>query len=179
MNQDQRKFLIEQVTKACNEQAEIIEAEMPIRPSLNNYLVAACLDNTLQLQSAETLREKIKQRVLKFGKDDQLVSEEEKGSWRASRSRNRSEAFEQTVSVEAADIFVIPEAYKTAFAEYEKKKKEIEDKVKMLYAEKDTIIMKIQIGSNSILDKLIMQVDSLGDLSLMNTQLQLGAGEIK
>lgn len=173
MNQDQRKFLIEQVTKTCLAEAENIQSETPIRPSLNNYLVAACLDNTLKLQDVESLKEKIRQSVLKFGKDDLLVAEIEEDDWRYDRKRRKKETT-QEVTLQASDIFVIPEAYQIALKEYEEKKKVIDEKLKNIYAQRDTIIMKIQIGSNTVLDKLVMQIDSMGDLNLMNSQLMLG-----
>jgi hypothetical protein len=40
------------------------------------------------------------------------------------------------------------------------------------------LILKIQLGSNAILDKLITQVDSLGDLDLFSNQLTLIAENI-
>ena len=47
MNQDQRKFLIERVNKTFQAQKQKLEANKIERPSLNNYLVAAFLDNSI------------------------------------------------------------------------------------------------------------------------------------
>ena len=179
MNQDQRKFLIGQVEKTANSQIDEIQSEMPTRPSLNNYLVAACLDNTIQLQSVESLKEKIRASVLKFGNDDALVTEEDGDGYSYKRRRDMKGEVKQKVTVDAKDIFVIPQAYQDALREYEEKKKQLDDKIKNIEAQKNTIIMKIQIGSAGQLDKLVMQVDSMGDLNLMNSQLILGAEETK
>lgn len=167
MNQDQRKFLIEQVTKTCRAETDKVSAEMPTKPSLNNYLVAACLDDSIQLCDVEGLKKKIRERVLKFGKDELLVKENDE--WRRRNSNNE-------VTLKAEDLFVIPEAYKKALAEYQAKKAQLDKRIEELEAQKNTIIMKIQIGSNAVLDKLVLQIDSLGDLNLMNSQLQLGTG---
>jgi hypothetical protein len=70
-------------------------------------------------------------------------------------------------------LFIIPESYKVALAEYEAYKKDIQDKVEQLEAQKDTILLKIQIGSNQVLDKLVTQVDNLADLNIMNSQFLL------
>jgi len=121
------------------------------------------------------LKEKIRASVLKFGKDDLLVSEEDSDGWRyRNRSRSKADDVKQKVTLEAADIFVIPKAYTEALAEYEKKKEELDKEIKNIEAQKNTIIMKIQIGSGAALDKLVMQVDNMGDLNLMNSQLMLG-----
>lgn len=39
--------------------------------------------------------------------------------------------------------------------------------------QRDTILLKIQIGSNQVLDKLVTQVDNLADLNIMNSQFLL------
>jgi hypothetical protein len=171
MNQDQRKFLIEQVNKSFQVQKNLLEEEEEsiIEPSLNNYLVAAVFDGTFQLQDVEDLKRKIKERVLKFGKNDKLVSDPNDSYSRRGRD-NKAE-----VTLDAADVFVLPEAYVVALEQYRKIKKGKSKELLALESQRDTIIMKIQIGSNALLDKLVMQIDNLGDLDLTNTQLALTA----
>lgn len=171
MNQDQRKFLIDQVTKTCANQVEALKSKMPKKPSLNNYLVAACLDGSLLMNDIELLRDRIKQAVLNLGPNEALVSEDN-SNWRNSNDKH----IKQKVTLEAEDIFVFPEAYIKAKEEYMRNKAALEEEINALIAQRDTIIMKIQIGSNNILDKLVLQIDSMGDLNLMNSQLMLGAG---
>lgn len=171
MNQEQRKYLIEQVNKTHTRETRLLEkeAERVVKPSLNNYLIAAVFDNSFQLKDVVELREKIKARVLKFGKNDKIVTDGNNDSW---SSRNKEE---DSVTLPVEDLFVIPEAYKVELEKYKAYKKAIKLKELALDAQRDTIIMKIQIGSNAILDKLIMQVDNLGDLDLTNTQLALNS----
>lgn len=167
MNQEQRRFLISQVQSTCDEQVRRLEKELPVKPSLNNYLIAAFLDNSIQFADIEAMKIKMRETVLKFGTSDKLVYEE-RNYW------NRgSEDEECKVHIQADDLFVIPQSYKDALAEYEAKKTEIEDKVRQLKATTNTIIMKIQIGSSATMDKLVMQIDSMGDLNLVNSQLAL------
>jgi len=168
MNQEQRKFLIERVNKTFQNQSNKITAKKLERPSLNNYLVAACLDDSIQFASLDKLRKKIKEAVLRYGPDDKLVHEN-------SRTWNSKEK-DRTVSVSPEDLFVIPEAYKKAFAEYQHEAEIQKRRLEELEAQRDTIILKIQIGSNQVLDKLIGQADNLADLNIMNSQLLLGDG---
>lgn len=149
-----------------NQKRKIEESKELKRPSLNNYLVAAFLDDSIQFADIEKLKVKMREMVLKFGTGDQLIKE--RSEW-----RSRGDEAQNTCSVIAEDLFVIPEAYIKALAEYEADKREIESKVAELEAQKDTILLKIQIGSNAVLDKLITQVDNLADLNIMNSQFLL------
>jgi hypothetical protein len=175
MNQDQRKFLIEQVQKTCRIQADVLRSKMPKRPSLNNYLVAAFLDNTIKFNDIERLKVNMRENVIRFGTSQRLINESDDDDY---YSRSRRSEKTNLVTVRAEDLFIVPENYKTALAEYEKIKKEIEDEIEKLEATTNTIVMKVQLGSSATMDKLIMQIDSMGDLKLMNTQLMLGDGEV-
>lgn len=182
MNQNQRTFLIEQVTKTCTRQTEELEAEVPDRPLLNNYLVKSCYDNTLELHDINSLRDKIMQRLLKADKESHgsFVDEEENGEWDRVNRRYAKSTWKQEVTLNVTDIFVLPKTYLDEMEKYESKKKEVDEKIKALQIQRDTIIMKIQIGSASKLENLVLQIDSIGDLNLMDTNLILGAtDEIK
>ena len=177
MNQDQRKFLIGQVEDTCIEQVDRLKAQIPDKPSLNNYLVASFLDGSIEFNDIVELKRKMRERVLKMGKEDALVKTEDISRW---SRRNREEEEEvEVVQVRAEDLFVIPEAYLVALREYEEKKSRIEAEIDQLKNTTKTIVLKLQIGSAQVLDKLVMQVDNMGDLSLVNTQLLIGDGSNK
>jgi hypothetical protein len=167
MNQDQRKFLIAKVEQTFKEQHNELKEQIPEEPSLNNYLIAAFLDNSIQFNDIEKLKTNMRETVLKYGISDKLVEE---NSWNSRKNEQRY------VRVLPEDLFVLPENYLAALSEYQQKKNEIEKRMKELQAQKETIVMKLQIGSSSTLDKLIIQVDNMADLSIMNSQLLLGNG---
>lgn len=169
MNQDQRKFLIERVNKTFKNQEQQIDKELPTKPSLNNYLVAAFLDNSIRFNDIEVLKRKMREAVLRMGTGDVLIEKRRTTDWRNSNKREEDDVCQ----VNAADLFIIPENYLAALAEYEAKKAAVEEKLKNLESQRDTILLKIQIGSNQVLDKLITQVDNLADLNIMNQQFLL------
>lgn len=173
MNSDQRKYLIAQVDDTYDHQRKLLEKQKSKEPSLNNYLVAACLDNTLQLQSTEVIREKIRKSVLAFGPDDALIKNTKK-TW-----TSNDDVY--GIRLDPEDIFIYPEAYLKALAEYEEKIRDIDDKLELLRSQYKTVSLKINIGSNQTLDKLVAEVDNMADLSLMNDSLtlQLSAPEVK
>ena len=171
MNQDQRKYLIAQVEKTCHKQIDELKSKIPIKPSLNNYLVASFLDNTIQFADIEELKVKMRTAVLNYGVGKALVRESN-DYYYGRRSEDRKP---NTVEVVAEDLFIIPQIYKDALAVYEAEVASINDKIKTLNATRETIVMKIQIGSSSTMDKLVMQIDNMGDLDLVNNQLLLGS----
>jgi hypothetical protein len=169
MNQEQRKFLIERVNKTFSKQKDSLEKQFKKEPpSLNNYLVAAFLDGSIEFNDIEKLKTKMKETVLRYGASDKLI-QESRDMWDNSGAyKNKN-----TCKVIAEDLFIIPESYKKALAEYQESQNIIQEKVDQLEAQRDTILLKIQIGSNQVLDKLITQVDNLADLNIMNSQFLL------
>jgi hypothetical protein len=168
MNQDQRKFLITEVENTCREQVDKLKDQIPVEPSLNNYLIASFLDNTIEFANLDLLKKQIREEVLKMGAGDVLIKKRD-----SYRFRNRSDDEDDIVEVKAENLFVIPQAYKDALAIYEAKKAEVENKIKDIENASKTIIIKIQIGSSAVLDRLIAQADNMGDLNLVNAQLAI------
>jgi predicted transport protein len=173
MNQDQRKYLIAQVEDTCREQIEALEEQIPDKPSLNNYIIAAFLDNSIQFADIEKLKKKMRTLVLKLGSSEELVKSSDEHRYYGARNRKKDEDYADIVEIPAEDIFIIPQAYLEALAEYDKQKEGLEKKIKDLKNVEKTITLKLQIGSAATLDKLVMQVDNMGDLNLVNTQLSL------
>lgn len=169
MNQDQRKFLIERVNKTFSKQKESLEKQFKKEPpSLNNYLVASFLDGSIEFNDIEKLKVKMKETVLRYGASDKLVKESRDRWDNSGAYKNKN-----TCEVIAEDLFIIPESYKKALAEYQAAQLLIEGKINELEAQRDTILLKVQIGSNQVLDKLVTQVDNLADLNIMNSQFLL------
>ena len=185
MNQSQREFLVQKVQETCDTKVTALEHEIPERPSLNNYLIAACHNNSLKLLNEKELKQRLREYLLDSGKDNKFVHEDEdyeySGEYRRGHNRHRrriTKGWTQTVTMNVSDIFVMPQAYLDAMKEYEDKKAEIEKKVEALQAQANTIIMKIKIGSSNKLETLVLQIDNvMGDLDLINTQLLLGVSE--
>ncbi len=173
MNQKQREFLIDKVRE--NYKAESHGKEKPEKPSLSNYIIAAVLDGSLQLRPADHMKAVIKKRVLK-------MSEKDNSMFGSSRRAGRydDDDDDQIFEISPKDFFELPEDYLKAWKEYEVALREYNKWSKDLSAMRDTLVLKIQIGSDKILDKLIEEADNLADLSLMQTQLILkSGGEIK
>lgn len=172
MNQNQRDFLIKHVEKTYRNQREKLDESKPSAPSLNNYLIAAILEGSFELQPAERLRETIHQQVLELGADGKLIVDKDR--W------NRDDDEEDRhVTLCAEDVFVLPHNYQEAREQYERERAKWAAQARQLEEYRDTIILKIQIGSAQVLAKLIEQVDNLADLNIVNTNLLLTAPDTK
>lgn len=174
MNQTQRDFLIKKINSSYNDEVERLQKGIGKKPSLNNYLVASFLDNSIQFNDIEKLKVKIRETVLKMGTEDCLIKNK---SYRWG-SRSYDEDIE-VCEVMAEDLFIIPDNYKDELKIYTDNKERIEKEINHLTAIRDTILMKIQLGSNKVLDNLIEQADNLVDLDLVNTNLLLNNPETK
>ena len=60
MNQDQRKYLVAAVEKQGCLQRKKLQDQLTVKPSLNNYLTAAFLDNSIQFADIGELKKKMR-----------------------------------------------------------------------------------------------------------------------
>ena len=104
MNKDQRNFLVDTIRGTYQTERKAIESQRKKKPSLNNYLVAAFLDGTIQFNSMDALKEKMRRRVLEMGHDQQLLHRDR------NRWANDSEEDEDVVHLSADELFVLPES---------------------------------------------------------------------
>lgn len=170
MNQTQRDYLIKQVEKTYRNQVEKLKNARPEPPSLNNYLIAAVLDGSFQLQSTESIRAHIRDLVLQLGTDKTFT---DSASYRYRRNRDDDEEDPRTVSLEAESLFVLPENYQSAYTKYKEDRAAWDAEMERIEGYKETIILKVQLGSPAVLAKLIEQVDNLADLNIINSSLLL------
>lgn len=174
MNQQQRDYLIKQADRTYTKQRDALREQEPTRPSLNNYLVAAVLDGSFQLQPVESVKEIIKQKVLALGPSDALIHDEDDGY---SYSRRKHRSTEDAITLPAESLFVVPTAYLEALAKYEAAKEAWEREMSQLEEIMETVKLKLQIGSAKSLEKLVEQADNLADLNIVNTNLLLTSSD--
>lgn len=184
MNQEQRKYLLEKIEETYNKQVAAIEKSFPQEPLLNNYLIGCFLDGTAKILDVATIKKNITQLVRSLG-GEKFVNQDERYSenynysrgrrgGRSNRSFRKNDGSDKvSITIDPSLIIKMPETYKKDRAEYDKKMEEVLNKINELSQQKDLLVLKIQIGSNQILDKLITQVDSLGDLNLFSNKLTL------
>lgn len=167
MNDKQRDYLMKKINNTFNQQVQDLNKKRPVKPSLNNYLIAAFLDGSIQFNDIDKLKQKMRKSVIKMGKGVNLVET----SSNSSMWQNKEET--AYVKVLAEDIFILPQSYLDELKVYQKEDQKITDQIAQLSAQLNTIEIKITLGSNGALDKLIGEADNLGEISLINSKLLL------
>lgn len=183
MNKDQRKYLTDWVDKGFNQEQDAIEARRYERPMLNNYLVALAMRGELEIKPGNEIAAYVQKRVLELGKDDALVSfEEGESNRRWDRKKGRyvyssgPPEGRHEVTLDAEQIFEIPQEYLDRLEAWEENEKAIAADLERLEGVRDTVLLKVNIGSDKALESVIAQADSLASLDLVNRQLTAGNG---
>lgn len=79
------------------------------------------------------------------------------------------------VSIPVFELLKMPKGYADALAEVEQHNAKVNERLKVLQAQYDTLVTKVNLGSDKALSSLIAEADTLVDISLMNSKLLLNA----
>jgi len=161
MNQAQRNFLIKKIEESAKVRTEALRSSIPNAPSLNNYLLHAVMSNNFEIKTTEQLKEMVRQMALKAKDRDDWMG----NSW---GSANKS-----AIHFDAKDFFNVPEEYQKLYNAYKEKRKNAEDEMYSIQVQADTLITRIQLASDKILQTMINEVDDMGNISLMDAKLKL------
>lgn len=166
MNDKQREYLMKTVKSTFDGEVKSLEQSKRKKPSLNNYLIAAFLDNSIEFADIENLKSKMREAVIKMPSEAKLLETDNK-SW------NEDAKETGNVKIPVQLIFKIPEAYVEELRLWQDEEDNANQKIQQLKSQLKTIEVKIQLGSNQQLDKLIQEADNLGEISLINSRLML------
>ena len=161
MNQTQRTFLINKIKETTTKRVEELKKQIPQHPSLTNYLFSAVMKDDFELQSTESLRELIKAKALNSKEGSNWLNEDTMG-WQK----------ERTIRLGISELFVIPDDYTKVYNEYKEQKEKIEAEINAIKLQSDTLITRIQLASDKVLQTMINEVDDMGNISLMDTKIK-------
>lgn len=139
--------------------------------------MAAALDGTLEVKNSESIKDHIKSLVVLFGSTDRLVNESESSSWGRSKRKKYTDET-PIVEISAEELFVIPESYIEAKKKWDENVTQIEQDLHELEGVKDTVLLKVNVGSDKALEGIIAQADTLATLDLVNRQLSSGVDKL-
>lgn len=162
MNAQQRKFLIEKINKETKQKIDELKAKKMDFPNANNYLFKAILSDTLKLKSEQHILSVLKARAMdsKDGKD-----------WLTNESSGWSSRVD-VVKIGINDLIQLPEDYGNKVEEVKLHNNEIQKEIDLLQVQLNSIEMRVQLASDKTLQKLINEVDDMGELSLVHTTLK-------
>ncbi len=163
MNQKQRDFLSGTITKNISARREQLKKKRLKLPSLSNYIVSAILNGTIEYQSPDTIRDTMQKLVMLLGAGESIIAGK---SWRD--SAYHKSLGDNSLSVPAEMIFVLPDDYKQACKAVNDYNNKIDTSMAALDAYELKMSMKIQIGSPEALESLVEEADKLVNISLMS-----------
>jgi hypothetical protein len=162
MNQVQRKFLIDKITAKTKQKIKDLHDQKIDMPNASNWIFKTILANELEIQS--------KEHILKVLLEKALASKE-KSDW---LNDDRSSWDKQvTVKLNLKDLIVLPEDFYKQMEIARAHNTEISNKIQVLQSQLETIELRIQLSSDKTLQKMINEVDDMGELSLIDTKLKL------
>lgn len=162
MNAAQRKFLVDRVSKKIDEKIEEIRKMKLDYPSKANYIFKAVMNGELALQSQAHILQAIKNKAMRAKEGSNWLSDDRMGHEK-----------ERMVKLLIEDLIVVPEDLGIEANRVINHNKDLDDQIAQLKIQKETLEVRIQLASNSVLAKLISEVDDMGDLSLIDTKLKL------
>lgn len=163
MNQAQRNFLIKKIEDTAKTNIKALKDSAPEYPNLEKYLLHAIMSGKFELQPTEHMRKAILNKVLTLKERDTLLGDP-RNSW----SNNH-----KIISLNVEDVFVIPTEFEAIKAQYQTEKTKIDEQVRSITIQSDTLVTRIQLASDKTLDRMINEIDDMGDISLMDTKIKL------
>jgi hypothetical protein len=162
MNSQQRKFLIERIQQKVKEKISELDKTLLAYPSASNYIFKAILNDELELQSVDVIKEALKSKALAAKEGENWMSNERMGMDK-----------ERTIRMLIKELIVLPQDYKTEVERVSSHNKKVKEGIASLKLQLDTIEVRVQLASDKTLQNLINEVDDMGDLSLIDTKIKL------
>lgn len=158
MNQVQRKYLIDKIQANTQEAVKRLKESMPKKPDLSTHCLNALLNGNLHLKSEDEIMHLLRQRALNGGRN--VFSD----------SFSRYE--ETEVKFKFEEVFTIPESYIELYNVWEEKRNKIQEQIDTLQMQSEGLCTRIQLASNKTLEKMIAEVDNMGDITFMDCTLK-------
>lgn len=160
MNQTQRKFLIDKLTAATKIRVGALEEAKLKLPNLDNYTFKAILEGTLVLRTQEEIMEALRNKALRARSGEKWLSTD---GWR----------HETDVSLKAQDLFHEPPGYAEEAERIRIHNAALNKEIGELRRIQENLEVRIQLAPDKTLQRMINEVDDMGDLSLMYNKLRL------
>ncbi len=162
MNSVQRKFLIDRISSKTKARIKLLEDSKLPYTSASNHLYRAIMNGTLELQPELVIKEALTKKALNAMEGTNWLSGERNGY-------NK----ERKVTLDIEEMFVLPASYSDDIRRVKDHNTALDREITELKTQLDTLEVRIQLASDKTLQKLINEVDDMGDLSLLDTKLKL------
>lgn len=155
MNQTQRNYLIEKIKAQEKIKVKALRDSIPERPESATYIRRDILKDKFELLPVSKLKDVIKEKLSPNAGKRAFFS-----------------GYEDKIELKIKDLFVLPDDFIKAEAEYIKQKQKAEDKIHEIQTATESLITRIQLASDKTLQQMINEVDDMGNISLIHTTLK-------
>lgn len=165
MNSVQRKFLVDKITEKTKARIKELLDSMPESISLNVYMLHRVMSNDFEIKPQEELKRVVLEKALKAGQSQTYREDWLGNSWGTANKKN--------VSFSLDEFFVIPKEYLDMRQERNDERVKIQEQVRLLEMQLETLEVRIMVASDKVLQKLVNDVDDMGDIGLIDTRIKL------
>lgn len=169
MNQQQRDFLVKTIEGKTKAAISALESGLKERPSLSNYLWRSAMNKTLEFNTPDEMAEAFYKKALRTKEGKNWMKEERGGAW---ITEIGTDGF-PIVNFEITNIIKLPKEYFEELQKWNANKEKIEKQVMEMHQQLETLIFRIKLASDKVLQQIINEVDDMGNLSLLDTKIKL------
>jgi hypothetical protein len=165
MNSTQRKYLCDKITEKVKDKIKDLESQKVPIPSIPAYMLHEVLSERFQIKSNDDLRKMVIEKAKKglgSGKPEEFLGDD---GWR-SNDRN-------IIRLKFEEFFILPESYQKALDDARSINHELTISINQLKIQAETLETRIMLASDKTLEKMINEVDDMGEISLIDTKLKL------
>ncbi len=162
MNQQQRKFLIDKIEKQIQTTKEALKQSALKPPSLSNYLLNAVMSGNFEIKSTEEIKAMIVAKA-KAAKAGENWMNNSSSAWGNSDSE---------INFNPAIFFILPQDYVKLRNEYDAEIEKAEIEYQNFKLKAESFIVRLNLASDKTLEKMISEVDNMGDITLLDTKLK-------
>jgi hypothetical protein len=161
MNATQRKFLVEKLQEQTKKKISDLKDSKQKYPSASNYIFKAVMNDTIELQSEAEIIQALKQKALNAKEGSNWLSEDYMGA-------NK----ENSIRINLKSLIKLPKDYEEELIRVREFNQEVDEKIKNLETQLNTLEIRIQLASDKVLQTLVNDVDDLGDLKLVDIKIK-------
>lgn len=162
MNTTQRKFLIERIQQKTKDKIKELDKCIINYPSIDNYIFKAILTDNLELQPSEVILSSLKAKAIRAKAGENWLSEDRMGAYKST-----------TIRIDIEELIKLPKDYNNELKRVKEHNIKINEEIKLLKIQLETIEVRIQLASDKTLHNLINEIDDMGSLSLLDEKLKM------
>ena len=166
MNTVQRKYLVDKITEKVKAKIKELESQKIETPSISAYIMHEILSEKFEIKSNDDLRKLVIEKAkkgLSSSRPENFLGDT--STWHTNDKNKIALNFE--------DFFVLPKSYQDALDCARLHNQKIREQIQQLNIQAESLETRIMLASDKTLQKMINEVDDMGDISLIDTKIKL------